>query len=419
METTAVRLYGRRDLRLERFVLPPIRDDEILAKIVSDSVCMSSHKAAEQGAAHKRVPADVGERPVIIGHEFCGAICEVGAKWRDLVRPGEKFSIQPALSDPGNVHAAPGYSFPYLGGDATYVILPAVVMERNCLLKYEGDAFFMGSLAEPASCIVGGFHVNYHTAPGSYEHQMGIRAGGNMALLAGVGPMGLGAIDYALHSDRRPGLLMVTDIDEARLTRAAALYPPDEARRQGVVLRYLNTKDVPDVPGALRAQTEDGRGFDDVFVYAPVAPVVEQADAILAYDGCLNFFAGPTDPAFAARFNFYNVHYMATHVAGNSGGNTDDMREALAMMAGGKLNPAAMITHVGGLDCVVDTTLRLPEIPGGKKLIYTHLSLPLTAVDEVGRRISPALGAIVERHGGLWHAEAEAWLLAHGRPLPG
>jgi threonine dehydrogenase-like Zn-dependent dehydrogenase len=370
------------------------------------------------GGAQAR-PADVARRPVIIGHEFCGEICEVGARWRGLVRPGEKFSVQPALSDPDNVHAAPGYSFPYLGGDATYVILPAVVMERDCLLKYEGDAFFMGSLAEPVSCIVGGFHVNYHTAPGSYEHQMGIRAGGNTALLAGVGPMGLGAIDYALHSDRRPGLLVVTDIDEARLARAAALYPPDEARRQGVELRYLNTKDMPDAPGALRAQTEDGRGFDDVFVYAPVAPVVEQADAILAYDGCLNFFAGPTDSAFAARFNFYNVHYMATHVAGNSGGNTDDMREALAMMAGGRLNPAAMITHVGGLDCVIDTTLRLPEIPGGKKLIYTHLSLPLTAVDEVGRRIDPALGAIVEKYDGLWNPEAEAWLLAHGRPLPG
>jgi len=40
---------------------------------------------------------------------------------------------------------------------------------------------------------------------------MGVRDGGNMAILAGVGPMGLGAIDYALHQNRKPGLLVVTD----------------------------------------------------------------------------------------------------------------------------------------------------------------------------------------------------------------
>lgn len=65
-------------------------------------------------------------------------------------------------------------------------------METGCLLPYNGDAFFYGSLAEPVSCIVGGFHASYHTTPGSYVHQMGIKKGGDMAILAGVGPMGTG-----------------------------------------------------------------------------------------------------------------------------------------------------------------------------------------------------------------------------------
>ena len=46
MKTTAVRIYGEKDLRLETFELPQIKDDEILVKIVSDSICMSSYKAA-------------------------------------------------------------------------------------------------------------------------------------------------------------------------------------------------------------------------------------------------------------------------------------------------------------------------------------------------------------------------------------
>ena len=41
-----------------------------------------------------------------------------------------------------------------------------------------------------------------------------------------------------------------------------------------------------------------------------------------------------------------------------------------------------MVTHIGGLNAVVDTVLNLPQIPGGKKLIYNHIDLPLTAIDD-------------------------------------
>ena len=90
MKTKAIRLYGVNDLRLEEFDLPEIKDDEILARVVSDSICMSSFKAAEQGADHKRVPNDVATNPVIIGHEFCGDIVKVGKKWQGKFKEGSK-----------------------------------------------------------------------------------------------------------------------------------------------------------------------------------------------------------------------------------------------------------------------------------------------------------------------------------------
>lgn len=70
MLTKAVRLYGKEDLRLEEFELPGMKDDEILAKVVSDSLCMSSYKSSHQGSDHKRVPDDISENPTIIGHEL-------------------------------------------------------------------------------------------------------------------------------------------------------------------------------------------------------------------------------------------------------------------------------------------------------------------------------------------------------------
>jgi threonine dehydrogenase-like Zn-dependent dehydrogenase len=419
MKTKAIRLYGVNDLRLEEFELPEIRDDEILAKVVSDSICMSSHKLAMQGEKHKRIRHDLKKQQPIIGHEFCGTIEKVGARWAGQFKPGDKFAIQPALNYPGADGRptlwAPGYSYEYSGGDATYIIIPKEVMEMNCLLEYHADNFYMGSLAEPVSCIVGAFHAQYHTRSGSYVHSMGIAEGGSIALLAGVGPMGLGAIDYAIHNPRKPSRLVVTDIDDKRLARAARLLSPEEAKKNGVELTYVNTKELSDPVDHLRC-LNGGKLYDDIFVFAPVKPVLEMGDRLLGRDGCLNFFAGPTDTAFSASFNFYNVHYESHHIVGTSGGNTDDMNESLSMMADGKLNPVFMITHVGGLDATPNATIDLDKIPGGKKLIYTHKKLPLTAIDdfkELGRTdpFFAKLAEICGCHGNLWNVEAENYLL--------
>lgn len=418
MKTKAVRLYGKDDLRLEDFELSPVGQDGVLAKVISDSLCMSSYKATKQGADHKRVPDDVAVNPTIIGHEFCGQIVEVGKKWSHKFKPGDHFSIQPAHFYEGSL-LAPGYSYSECGGDATYVNIPQETMLMDCLLEYDSDTYFYGSLAEPMSCIIGAFHAMYHTRPGSYEHEMGIKKGGKMALLASVGPMGLGAIDYALHGDRRPSFLVVTDIDDDRLARARSIYTEEHAKELGIELHYINTAKVSD-PVAYLRELSGGDGYDDVMVFAPVAPVVEQGDGILAFDGCLNFFAGPSRTDFYAKFNFYNVHYGATHIVGTSGGNTDDMREAIAMMNAGRLNPAAMVTHIGGLDAVIETTKNLPNIPGGKKLIYTQISLPLTAIDDLADSPDPtlrALGKIVTDNNGLWCPAAEQYLLSHAKPI--
>lgn len=421
MKTKAVRLYGKNDLRLEEFELPEIKDDEILAHIISDSICMSSYKAAIQGEDHKRVPSDIATNPIIIGHEFCGEIIQVGEKWKQKFIPGSRFSIQPALNKKDDPYAAPGYSFQYIGGSATYIIIPNEVMELGCLLPYKGEAFFYGSLSEPMSCIVGAFHANYHTTQGSYVHSMGIVEGGNMAIIAGGGPMGLGAIDYAIHCDRKPNLLVVTGRSQTRIKRAQSIYSVEEAEKNGVKLVYMKTDDSENQLEQLLALT-DGQGYDDVFVFAPVKPVVELADKMLGKDGCLNFFAGPSDTGFSAELNFYNVHYNSSHVVGTSGGNTDDMLKSLDMMAKGKIDPASMITHIGGLNCVVETTLNLPKIPGGKKLIYTNIDLELTAIEDFEEKgknngLFKRLAEIVKSNNGLWCFEAEKYLLSSAKHI--
>lgn len=118
--------------------------------------------------------------------------------------------------------------------------------------------------------------------------------------------------------------------------------------------------------------------------------VVEMGDRLLGRDGCLNFFAGPTDPLFTAELNFYNVHYAST--------------------------------RIGGLDSVADTIINLPNIPGGKKLIYTNIQMELTALEDFQEKgktdpLFAYLAGLIDKNNGLWSVEAEKYLLENAKPI--
>ncbi|MBE6957153.1 MAG: L-sorbose 1-phosphate reductase, partial [Ruminococcaceae bacterium] len=261
MNTKAIRIHGKMDLRMDDVTLPDVGPDDVRVRIVSDSICMSTYKAAIEGPEHKRVPDDCDVNPTIVGHEFCGDIVEVGENWKHKYKAGDKFVIQPAHFYKGS-QMAPGYSYSFCGGNSEYGNVPIENLICDCLLPYDSDTYYYGSLAEPLSCVIGTFHAMYHTKAGSYVHEMGIKEGGKMALLASVGPMGLAAIDYAIHCDRRPSLLVITDIDDARLKRAASIYTVEEAAKYGIELHYVNTR-MENATEYLRSLT-GGTGYDDV-----------------------------------------------------------------------------------------------------------------------------------------------------------
>ena len=79
-------------------------------------------------------------------------------------------------------------------------------------------------------------------------------------------------------------------------------------------------------------------------------------------------------------------------------------------------------TAVGGLNAAVPTTLNLPNIKGGKKLIYTGIELDLAAIDDFAKLgetdpMFAKLDEICKRHNGLWNAEAEKYLLTNAKAI--
>ncbi|MCL2857873.1 MAG: zinc-binding dehydrogenase [Oscillospiraceae bacterium] len=411
MKTKAVRLYGKKDMRLEEFELPKIREDEILARVVTDSLCMSSYKAMLQASDHRCIPDDIVENPIIMGHELCAVIEQVGAKLSGKFKTGDVFSAQPKMYF-GDEITAPGYSYTTYGGNATYIIIPAEVIRDGYLLPFSGDAHYKASMAEPISCIVSAFRSAYHLAPNNKDHIMGLKEGGSLAILAGCGPMGLGAAEVAMAMTPRPARIVLTDIDEYRVSRAKALLKS----KNGVQVEVFNTSDVDDIPALL------GNNFDDVLIMAPVPQVIELADAISGIDSCINFFAGPTQKDFYARVNFYDVHYNYKHIIGTSGGDIDDMKEALQLIETGAVDVSMLVSHIGGLNCAAEATLNLPSIPGSKKLVYCGIDLPLAAIedfDKLGQTdpLFAELHKICAANNMLWSAQAEQYLLENAKKI--
>jgi len=467
MKAKAWRLYGAKDARLEDIELEPAGEEGVVVEIVTNTICLSDYKGATLGTGHKRVPKDIATRPTMFGHEVSGIVREVGEKWKSQFHVGQRVGLQPSLNIPGHELETVGYAWHTIGGETTHVYLPSIVMEMGCLLPYDGDAFFKCSLAEPISCIVSGFRTNYHNAFCSHDLEVGIVDKGTMLLMAGCGAMGLGCIDIACHGpEKRPRRLVVTDIDDARLARAARMfglggeretYPPSEASRRrrcpsrggngkretgngeqcvvargnvnGVEVIFVNTRDVEDPVKLLKSfnlvddaradnPTSTGGGYDDIFLFAAVPALITQCSELLGFGGCLNFFAGPTDQHLMASFNFYNVHYLMHHVVANSGGDVKDMADSVDWIGKGYLHPEVMITHVGGLDSVAEATFDMLKVPGGKRLVYTHVNMPMTAIADFAEKgksdpFFAKLDEICSANNGLWCKEAEDYLLAN------
>ncbi len=413
MKTKAVRLFGANDLRLEEFDLPEMKENEILMRVVTDSLCTSTCKAVKRGATHKRVPDDVAQKPIIVGHELCGEIVKVGAALTGKWREGQKVVIQPALKLESNYDV--GYSYQFIGGSATYAVVPAVVLERNCLIPYEGEAYFEGSLAEAFGCLIRGYKGLYHTDYEAYLRTDGAKRGGRLAILGGTGPMGIGAVELAaVYAGVKQ--VVVTGRSADKLAFAAEKSPVSTAAQKGCELHYFNVAECEDPIAELR-KLSDG-GFDDVLVMAPSPELFEMADAICRFDGCINFFAGPAEQNMQGKLNLHRVHYDGIHVVGTAGGIPSDMVDAIALLEAKAVNAGALVSHILGMNAVVDTLHHLGEIGGAKKVCYNELDIPLIALadlPELGKSdpLYARLAEIVAANDGLWCLEAEQYLLAH------
>ena len=227
--------------------------------------------------------------------------------------------------------------------------------------------------------------------------------------------MGIGAVELACGY---AGVcqVVVIDISEERLDFAREKSSVESAKKRGVDLHYVNTNGMENIADYL-LKLSDG-GFDDVFVMVPVANLFTLAEKICRFDGCINFFAGPTVHEFQGSLNLYRVHYDGIHVVGTAGSIPVDMTDVISLIEQNKINAGSLVSHILGLNAVVDTLFAMEKPSGAKKVCYNELDLPLIAISdlrELGKTndLYKNLADIVDKNDGLWCAEAEEYLLKH------
>ncbi len=401
MKTKALRLYGKETMQIDSFSLPPLKSGELFLEVVASAVCTSCHKTALLGEDHGRVPSDLIHNPIVLGHEFCGKIVAIGEGLEEEFSLGDSYIVQPMIYREGFEMEAVGHSYSDFGGYATTIRIPSFFIEEKALIRWHEVGAFKAAMAEPLACIIAAFRTQYHTTQKSFKPLYGTKPNGKTLFLGGAGTMGRLAIQLWAHKSQGSAQLVVYGRNLERLDRVAS-----EWRDDSRVTTLLSRE----------KQKLSGEKFDDIVVFAPTEELIDLGLSLLAFDGCLNFFAGPLDTTFSVPVNFHDIHYKRHHIVGSSGASLEDLQKGLELIEEGIINPSSLVAYVGGLDSAKNTILELPQLAAGKKVIYPTITLPLTPLTEFGRLATknsiflPVAKAIKEASG-LWSAEAEEALL--------
>ncbi len=261
---------------------------------------------------------------------------------------------------------------------------------------------------------VGGKSPDIAAAYSAVPVRSALKPGGKAWFVGAGGPMGRMHVQRALQVADGPAVIVCTDVSDARLRDLHDSYAAEAASR-GIEFICLNPAH-QDAYAAGMARfrpslaSQEGGGFDDIIVLAPVAALVAEAAEWLAPRSVMNIFAGVARGTLA-ELDLSDAYLRDTRIIGHSASSIEDLRFMLHQAETGALSPNRSVAAIGsleaardGLQAVMDT--RFP----GKIVIYPHIKpLPLTALPDL-KDVLPTVYARL-KDGREWTNEAEAELL--------
>ena len=310
--------YNNSDIRLEERPRPAIGPGELLVRIEASGICGSDIME------WYRVP----KAPIVLGHEVAGVVEEVGAGVEGFA-VGDRVATthhvpcnecRYCLTDRHSVCETLRTTHFDPGGFSEFVRLPAINVERGTFRLPDRVSYEEASFVEPLACIVRAQRI------------AGLKPGQSVAVL-GSGISGVLHIQLARAMGAGP--IIATDVSEHRLAAA---------RRFGADAAIDATSDVP---AAIR-EANGGNLADQVIVCTGALPAIDQSFGCVDRGGTLLLYA-PADPGVTYGLPLLEVWANGTNIVHSYAGPPADMRAALELIAEGRVDVGAMITHRLGL----------------------------------------------------------------------
>ena len=317
---------GVQDLKVEEVPEPEAGANEVKLRIHACATCGTDAKIFNHG--HPRLTP-----PQIIGHEIAGEVVFVGADVTS-VKVGDRVQVIAAIPCgscwaclAGKMTICPnqlsmGYQFP--GGFAEYMVVPNEVIRVDGLNHIpEGVSYEEASVVEPLACALNAQEL--------------VRVSeGDEVLVMGAGP--IGCLHVRLARALGAKKVFLADINGGRLKLSADVVQPDRAID-------MSTENLAEI---IKAET-DGKGPSVIITAAPSGQAQEQAIEMARPGGRISFFGGlPKDkPMISADSNL--VHYKELMLMGANGSSPSHNRQALALIASGKVKVADLLTTRVGL----------------------------------------------------------------------
>ncbi len=309
-------------MRLVEKPRPNSGDDSLLIKVRACAICGSDVRIFRRGDARAKYP-------IVIGHEIAGVVEAVGKNVEGF-EVGDRVCVAPGhgcgkckycLTGHSNVCISPRPSVGYAsdGGFAEYMVPPQNVVRLGFVNKIpDGVSFNEASMSELLACSLNAQQNTPVTE-------------GDVVLIMGAGPAGCMQIELSRLKGAQK--VLITQRSPGRLEMAKR-FDPDR----------IIASSQEDLEQRVREET-DGLGADVIFVCAPSKDAQEQAFKLLAPRGRVNFFGGLPKDNCHITINANNIHYKEFFVGGASSSLARQNREALDLIAAGKISAEKYITH--------------------------------------------------------------------------
>jgi L-iditol 2-dehydrogenase len=310
--------YGGKDIRIEDLPTPKIKDDEVLVRVKAVSIC-GSDLHAYMGTSKRRIP------PLVMGHEFSGEIVKLGRTVKGL-KEGERVVLEPVLScgkcalcQRGRSNICENIRLVGLhlsGAFSEYVPIPA----SKCHTLPDAVSFEEASLVEPLAVAV--HAVNFASL--EKDEDIGILGSGAVGLMT---------------------LQVVNNIGAEKLFAIDTLeYRLDLAKKLGATTT-INAKKEDPVKEVLAYG-----GANTVFEAVGHQKTVQQALSMVKKGGKV-VIIGMLEATM--ELGMLDVTVKEIEIKGSYGYTSNDFKQALTLIAKGKVEVKPLITHVLSLHDIV------------------------------------------------------------------